>query len=167
MGRLLSGCLKLVLIPVLLAVLLLALIGAGVTYVWAARNLLEPAPLGGEVTELVLIRDKLRKHQLKPLREAIQGKQRGRFDLKLDEKELSALVGSNLPSWLDQGRVAFGLEADQRLDLRFSRKWNGEKWLNLDCQAAVEAVQGDFTVQIHKLRLGTCDCPGLALGQLS
>jgi len=116
---------------------------------------------------LGLLRDKLLQHQLKPVREAIQEKQNGQFDLKLNDQELSALVGSNLPPWLGSGRVALALEGDQQMDIRFSRKWNGEKWLNLDCQAAVEAEQGNFDVKIRKLRLGTCDCPSLALGQLS
>ncbi|OGP56370.1 MAG: hypothetical protein A2V67_04395 [Deltaproteobacteria bacterium RBG_13_61_14] len=167
MRRLLSGCLKLVLLPVLLAVILLAMIGAGVTYFWAARRLLEPAPLVSEVTELGLIRDKLLTHQLKPVRQALLEKQSGQFDLKLDDKELTALVGSNLPPWLGPIRVELGLETDNLVDLRFSRKWNEDKWLNLDGQASVKAEQGDFNVQIRKLRLGTCDCPGVALGQLS
>jgi len=165
MKRLLSGCLKLVLIPVLLAVLLLALVGASVTYVWAGRRLLQPTPLVAKVAELGLIRDKLLTHQLKPIREAIQEKQNGQFDLKLNDEELSALVNSNLPACLDQGRVAVGLEEDNSMNLRFSRPWNQDKWLNLEFQAAVAAEQNDFNVSIRQLRFGTCACPSLALAQ--
>lgn len=167
MRQALSGCLKLILLPILLGVLLLAVIGAGVSYLWAVRHLFEPAPLVMEKPELGLLRDKLLQYELKSVRSALSEKQNGRFELKLDEKELSVLVDSNLPPWLGEKFSEVTLDPEAQLNFRLSRKWSEGKWLNLEARAVVAAEQGDFTVQIRRLRLGACNCPELALAQLS
>lgn len=167
MRTILSGCLKLFLAPILLGVLLLAVIGAGVSYLWAVRHLFEPAPLVMEKPELGLLRDKLLQYQLKSVRSALNEQQNGRFELKLDEKELSALVDSNLPPWLGEKFSEVTLDPDDQLNFRLSRKWREGKWLNLEARAVVAAEQGNFTVQLRTLRLGACHCPALALAQLS
>lgn len=166
MGKLLSGCLKLILAPILLAILLLALIGAAATYFWASRRIFEAEPLVAELPQLGLLRDKLLKYELKPVRQALAENRHDAFDLKLTEEELSALVTQGLPPRLGEVRAGFGFK-DDNLSLRLSRKWSEGKWINLEWQGTVKAQNGDFDVRVDWLRLGSLHCPVSALGQLS
>ena len=166
MFKLLSGCLKLILIPILLAILVLALIGAAAAYFWANQRLFQAEPLVAEMPQLGLIRDKLLTHELKPIREALREKRHDTFDLKLNEDELAALVSQGLPPRLGQVRTGFSFK-DDNLAMRLSRNWRGGKWINLQWQGAVKGEKGDFNVRMDELRAGSIACPPLALGQLS
>jgi len=166
MFRLLSGCLKLILAPILLAILVLALIGAAATYFWASRRMVEAEPLVAEVPQLGLLRDKLMKYELKQFRQAIEEKRHDTFDLKLTAEELAALVTQGLPPRLGEVRAGFSFK-DDNLGMRLSRKWSEGKWINLEWQGAVKAEKGDFDVRVDWLRLGSLHCPVSALGQLS
>lgn len=166
MARLLSGCLKLILAPILLAVLVLALIGAATTYFWASKRLFQAEPLVAETPQLGLLRDKLMKYELKQFRQALADKRHDNFDLKLNEEELSALVTQGLPPRLGQVRTAFSFK-DDHLGLRLSRKWSEGQWINLEAQGSVKAEKGDFTVRVDEMRVGSAHCPVLALSQLS
>ena len=166
MGKLFSGCLKLILAPILLAVLVLALIGAAATYFWASRRLLEAEPLVAEMPQLGLLRDKLLKYELKPVRQALADQRHDTFDLKLTAEELAALVTQGLPPRLGQVQTGFSFKDDQ-LGMRLTRKWSEGKWVNLEWQGSVKAEKGNFDVRVDSLRLGRLHCPALALGQLS
>jgi hypothetical protein len=166
MFRLLSGCLKLILAPIMLAILVLALIGALASYFWISQRVFQAEPLVTEAPQLDLLRDKLLNYELKPVRQALAEKRRDSFDLKLNDAELSALVTQGLPPRLGQVRTGFNFKDDE-VNMRLSRQWRGGKWINLEWRGAAKAEQGDFEVRVDELRAGNLSCPALALGQLS